>query len=301
MNAAQEKQFGALMSVCSNALLITLKLTVGFFTGSLSIISEALHSLSDIAASFIALVMIKKSSKPADDDHPFGHGKYEELSGFLEGGLIFVIALFIFYSAIKKFISPSVQDFEPFWGILIMTTSVLVNIFVSKYLFKIGQRTNSIAIIADAEHLKTDVLSSTAVLVGLLMVKITGLAVIDTIFAFLVGIIIAFTGIKVTVCAAKGLLDEALPQEDLDVIQSILDKHLNNDIVNVKFSKTRKSGSEKLIELVITVHKDMTIGMGHDICNNLENEIETALNGATVFIHLEPCANECAKCKLGCK
>ena len=297
MNAANEKQFGAFLSVCSNAFLIALKLTVGFLTGSLSIISEALHSLSDIAASFIAFVMVRKSSKPADDDHPFGHGKYEELSGFLEGGLIFIIALFIFYSAIKKFITPSVQEFEAFWGILVMAVSVLVNIFVSTYLFRIGQRTNSIAITADAEHLKTDVLSSTAVLVGLLMVKITGLVVIDTIFALLVGLIIAFTGIKVTVCAAKGLLDEALPQEDLKVIKQILDNHLNKDIIDVKFSKTRKSGSEKLIELVITVHKNMTIGKGHEICNALEKEIEAALNGASVFIHLEPCADECCECK----
>ncbi|MCR4881717.1 MAG: cation diffusion facilitator family transporter [bacterium] len=297
MDTTNEKQFGAFLSVCSNALLITIKLTVGFFTGSLSIISEALHSLSDIAASFIAFVMVKKSSKPADDDHPFGHGKYEELSGFLEGGLIFAIALFILYSAVKKFIHPQPFEFEPLWGIIVMAVSVIVNIFVSTYLFKIGQKTNSIAITADAEHLKTDVLSSMAVLVGLLMVKITGLSVIDTIFAFLVGLIIAVTGIKVTFSAVKGLLDEALPQEDLDIIKGILDNHLNKDVVDVRFSKTRKSGSEKLIELVITVHKNMTVGMGHEICNKLEKEIEAALNGASVFIHIEPCADECTGCK----
>ena len=298
MQAPQEKQFGAFLSVCSNGLLIILKLTVGFLTGSLSIISEALHSMSDIVASFIAFVMVRESSKPADDDHPFGHGKYEELSGFLEGGLILIIAGFILYSAVRKIISPSVQKFEPFWGILIMVISVLVNIIVSKYLFKIGQKTNSIAIIADAEHLKTDVLSSLAVLAGLIMVKITGIVQIDTIFAFIVALIIAFTGLKVTINAVKGLLDEALPKEDLDIIHGILNNHLDKDIVDVKFSKTRKSGSEKLIELVITVHKNMTIGKGHEICNDLEKEIETALNGASVFIHLEPCSNECKNCKI---
>lgn len=301
MNTTNEKQFGAFVSVCSNALLIFLKLTVGFLTGSLSIISEALHSLSDIAASFIAFVMIKKSSKPADDDHPFGHGKFEEMSGFLEGSLICVIAAFILYSAIKKFLYPSMQEFEPFWGIVIMTVSVLVNIFVSRYLFKIGKKTNSIAIIADAEHLKTDVISSLAVLAGLLIIKITGLAIIDTIFALIVALIIAFTGLKVTFTAVKGLLDEALPKEDLNILQEILEKHLNKDVAEVKFLKTRKSGSEKLIELVICVHKDMTIGAGHDICNNLENEISSSLNGASVFIHLEPCGDDCKNCKLRCK
>lgn len=286
------------MSVCSNGFLIILKLTVGFLTGSLSIISEALHSMSDIVASFIAFVMVRESSKPADEDHPFGHGKYEELSGFLEGGLILLIAAFIIYSAFKKFMSPAVTEFEPFWGILIMVISVLVNIIISKYLFRIGQRTNSIAIIADAEHLKTDVLSSLAVLAGLIMVKITGIVQIDTIFAFIVAIIITYTGAKVTISAVKGLLDEALPKEDLDIIREILNSHLDKDIVDVKFSKTRKSGSEKLIELVITVHKNMTIGKGHEICNALEKEIETALNGASVFIHLEPCSEECKGCKV---
>ena len=301
MTTTNEKQIGAFLSVCSNAFLIILKLTVGFITGSLSIISEALHSLSDIAASFIAFVMIKKSSKPADDDHPFGHGKYEELSGFLEGGLICVIALFILYGAIKKLFLPQMNSFEPFWGIVVMVISVLVNIFVSRYLFAIGKRTNSIAIIADAEHLSTDVLSSFAVLVGLLMVKITGLAVIDTIFAVIVALVILFTGLKVTITAIKGLLDEALPQEDINILQEILNRHLHKDIAEIKFLKTRKSGSEKLIELVITVHKTMTIGKGHDICNLLEKEIEEALNGANVFIHLEPCSDNCANCKLGCK
>ena len=301
MNTIKEKQFGAFLSVCSNAFLIILKLTVGFLTGSLSVISEALHSLSDIAASFIAFVMIKKSSKPADDDHQYGHGKYEELSGFLEGGLICIIALFILYGAVKKFFNPDLQEFEAFWGIVVMVISVLVNIFVSRYLFFIGKKTNSIAIIADAHHLSTDVISSFAVLVGLLIVKLTGLIIIDTIFAVIVALVILFTGIKVTYSAIKGLLDEALPKEDIDILQEILNRHIHNDIAEIKFLKTRKSGSEKLIELVITVHKDITIGKGHDICNLLEKEIEEALSGASVFIHLEPCSNDCMKCNLGCK
>lgn len=301
MDNTQEKQFGAFLSVCSNALLIIIKLTVGFFTGSLSIISEALHSLSDIAASFIAFVMIKKSAKPADADHPYGHGKYEELSGFLEGILIFAISVVIFYSAIKKIIFPPEELFEPFWGIIVMAISVVVNIFVSKYLYKIGKKTNSIAIIADAEHLRTDVISSLAVLLGLLVVKITGWVIIDTIFALIVAIIIAFMGARVTFTAIRGLLDEALPQEDLKILQGILDNHLSKDIAEVRFLKTRKSGSEKLIDLVVCVHRQMTIGEGHDICNNLEQEIMAALDGATVFIHLEPCDSACLNCKLKCK
>ena len=291
MNKAQLKVSAAFLSICSNALLIILKLIVGFVIGSLSIISEALHSLSDIAASFIAFLSVKKSSEPADKEHPFGHGKFEELSGFFEGLLICGIAILIFYSAIMKVINDTPLEFEPFWGILIMSFSVVLNFFVSKYLFKVGRKTNSIAIIADAEHLKTDVVSSLAVLLGLVVIKVTGLVIIDVIFAFVVAVIIMITGIKLTLTAIKGLVDEALPQEDIDLLNEILNSHKNKDIEEVKFLKTRKAGSEKIIELVITVKRDMTIIVGHEICNAIENEIMTKLEGAKVFIHLEPAEN----------
>jgi len=293
MILATEKQKAAFLSVCSNALLIIMKLTVGFLTGSLSIISEALHSLSDIAASFIAFISVKKSSEPADKEHPFGHGKFEELSGFVEGLLICGISVYIFYSAILKIVNPQTQSFEPFWGIIIMTFSVLLNIFVSKYLFWVANKTNSVAILADAEHLKTDVISSLAVLVGLLLIKITGLVIIDVIFAFIVALIITFAGANVIIVAIKGLLDEALPQEDLDVINNILNNYIGEDIEEVRSLRTRKAGSEKLIDLILTVHKDMSIGKGHEICNNIEDEIRRKLNGAKILIHLEPCDNQC--------
>ena len=296
MDYSKEKQLAAFLSICSNALLITLKLIVGFLTGSLSIISEALHSLSDIAASFIAFISVKKSAKPADKEHPFGHGKFEELSGFFEGLLICAIAVFIFHTAIIKFVKPSAEPLETFWGIVVMTFSVVLNIFVSKYLFKVGEKANSIAITVDAEHLRIDVLSSLAVLVGLLLIKLTGLYVIDTIFAFVVAVIIAFTGIKLTLEAAKGLLDETLPQKDLDLLNNILNKYIGVDIVAVKYLKTRKAGSEKMIELVIIVHKNMTIRAGHDICNKIEREIAETLQGAKIFIHLEPCEDNCEFC-----
>ncbi len=288
MDYAKEKQFAAFLSICSNAVLITLKLIVGFLTGSLSITSEALHSLSDIAASFIAFISVKKSSEPADKEHPFGHGKFEELSGFFEGILICVIAIFIFGGAIIKLFKP-IEPIETSWGIAVMAFSVIINIFVSKYLFYVGTKSNSIAIKADAEHLKTDVLSSFAVLAGLLVIQLTGIYLLDLVFAIIVAIIIAYTGLKLTGEATRGLLDAALPQEDLDILDNILKQHVDVDIIEVKVSKTRKAGSEKLIELVIVVNKRITVKTCHDICNNIENEIMQSLPGAKVFIHMEPC------------
>ena len=288
MNNTQLKKSAAILSICSNALLIILKLVVGFIIGSLSIISEAFHSVSDIAASLIAFISVKKSSEPADKEHPFGHGKFEELSGFFEGLLICGISIFIFHSAIMKLSEDTPAEFEPFYGILIMGFSVILNICVSRFLFSVGKKTNSIAIVADAEHLKTDVISSGAVLLGLLIIKITGLNIIDVIFAFIVAIIIMITGVKLTLTAIRGLLDEALPQEDIDLLNEILNSHKNKDIVEVKLLKTRKSGSEKIIDIVITVKHDMTIVVGHEICNQIENEIISKLQGAKVFIHLEP-------------
>ena len=296
MDHSKEKQLAAFLSICSNALLITLKLIAGFLTGSLSIVSEALHSLSDIAASFIAYISVKKSAEPADAEHPFGHGKFEELSGFLEGLLICAIAIYIFYCAISKLITPTKIEFEPFWGIIVMAFSIVINIFVSKYLFKVGAKTDSIAITADAEHLKIDVLSSGAVLVGLLAIKITGWTIIDPIFAIIVGGIILFTGLKLTIAASNDLLDTALPEKDLDILNEILKEHHQKDIVDVKLLKTRKSGSEKIINLVIVVHKNMTIKEGHNICNAIEQEITEKLENSKAFIHLEPCEDDCPNC-----
>lgn len=155
-----EKKRAAILSIVSNTLLIVLKFIVGIISGSISIISEALHSGSDLLASFIAFFSVSESSKPADEDHQFGHGKYEDLSGLIEGILIILAALYIVYASVKKMFFAPVIRIDVDLGLAVMLVSVVANTFVSIYLFKIAKKTDSIALYADGEHLRTDIYSS---------------------------------------------------------------------------------------------------------------------------------------------
>lgn len=165
------KQNSAILSIVSNACLIIIKVITGFFTGTFSIISEAIHSTGDILASLIAYFAIKKSSEPADEEHDFGHGKYEDFSGLVEGFLIICAAVYIIYEAIIKIIQGVPNEIKVDAAIYVMLFSVIINIFVSRKLYRTAKETGSIALFADAEHLKTDVLTSAGILIGLMIIK----------------------------------------------------------------------------------------------------------------------------------
>ncbi|MDD3765977.1 MAG: cation diffusion facilitator family transporter [Eubacteriales bacterium] len=289
-----KKEATAMLSILSNSFLIIIKLVVGFLTGSISIISEALHSFSDLLASFIAFFSVNRAAQPADADHPFGHGKYEDLSCFFEGLLIYAIAIYIIYESVIKISSHKIQEFEPVWGIVVMFFSVVVNIIVSRKLFAVGKETDSIALIGDAEHLNTDIISSLAVLVGLLAIKVTGYHIIDPVLALIVAVIIIKTATELTLTSAKNLLDSSLPEKDLNVIHEVLRNYVQ--IVGIKYIGTRKSGSDKIIVITLIVNKDLTIKDGHDLCDLLEQGICSQLPNSLVTIHLEPCEGDCCFC-----
>ena len=160
MRIETEKKFAAGLSIFSNSVIIILKLIAGHISGSISIISEAIHSLSDFLASVLTFFSVMKSSEPADKKHPFGHGKYEDMSGFIEGGLIIFAAGFIVFEALKKIISPSTATVDTTLGLVVMGISVVANIIVSTVLFKVAKDSESVSLYADAEHLRTDILSS---------------------------------------------------------------------------------------------------------------------------------------------
>ena len=166
-----EKKVAAGLSIVSNAVIIILKLIAGIISGSISIISEAIHSLSDFLASVLTFFAVMKSSEPADSEHPFGHGRYEDMSGFIEGGLIVFAAFYIIYEASKKIFFSTPLETETTLGIIVMGIAVVANFLVSSYLFYVGKKTNSISLLADGEHLRTDIWSSLGVLAGLVLIK----------------------------------------------------------------------------------------------------------------------------------
>ena len=282
-----KKKFAASVSIASNAVIILLKLIVGHISGSISIISEAIHSISDFLASILTFFAVNRSCEPADKEHPFGHGKYEDMSGFIEGGLIIFAGFFIIYEASKKLLLGYSGEIETILGIYVMSFSVLANFFVSSYLFHIAEKSESIALRADAEHLRTDIFSSLGVLLGLVLIKITGYSILDPIIAIIVAIIILKTGFRISKETLNNLLDGALADEDIQIIEEILKN--NSVIKGYKNLKGRKSGSSKKIEVTIQFHPDMKIVCCHNICDQIENEIKNKLQDVTIVIHSEPC------------
>lgn len=292
MNINTEKKIAAFLSITSNAIIILLKIIAGIITGSISIISEAIHSFSDFLASILTFYAVSRSGEPADKEHPFGHGKYEDMSGFIEGGLIILAGLYIIYESIKKLFSGYNAELESLTGIFVMAFAVIANFLVSSYLFHVAKKSDSVSLYADAEHLRTDIFSSLGVLVGLIIIKITGFVIIDPIIAIIVAIIILKAGYAISKETLNNLLDGSLPEEDMKKIEAIL--QATENIKGYKNLKTRKSGKVREIEITVFFDADMKICECHNICDSIEAQMAKVLASTRVLIHAEPvCYKKC--------
>jgi cation diffusion facilitator family transporter len=292
------KTKAAAVSIASNTILILLKLVSGVITGSVSLIAEAIHSLMDLAAAIVAFVSVNISDRPADREHPFGHGKAENISGVIEGLLIFVAAGFIIYEAIHRIIVGEELEFLEL-GIGLMVVSIVVNTIVSRYLRRTAKSTDSLALEADATHLTTDVLTMVGVLVGLIVVRITGLTILDPIIAILVALIIIKAAFDITKKSFGGLMDASLPEVEESAIKSCLAEH-SEIVVGFHKLRTRKVGSFRQIDLHLVIPKALHVDEAHQICEHLERHIEGILESADVTIHVEPCGTECYLCSTVC-
>lgn len=293
----KNKKLAAGISVLSNFTLILLKLFTGFISGSVSIISEAIHSASDFLASVIALFAVHKSDQPADSDHQFGHGKYEDAAGFIEGCLIILASLYIIYEACKKLSGNAEPIHDSNLGIIVMFISVITNIIVSTYLFKVAKTTDSIAIFSDAEHLRTDIYSSLTVFAGLIIIKYTGIHIVDPIMAIIVAIIIMQAGYKICKSTTNDLLDGSLPEQDIETIKSTIKECKEQGISEIKEIRTRKAGKDKDIVIILLVNGNMTVSFAHELCDKLEYEIEQKLGNTKITIHIEPYEANTVSCQ----
>ena len=275
MNIITEKKLAAGLSITSNAVIILLKFAAGVISGSISIISEAIHSMSDFLASVLTFFAVMKSSEPADKEHPFGHGKYEDMSGFIEGGLIIFAAFYIIYESCKKLFLNHTFEVDTTLGIAVMLFSVIANFFVSSILFKVAKKSNSISLFADGEHLRTDIYSSLGVMAGLILIKITGIHILDPIIAILVALFIFKAGFSIAKETLNNLLDGSLPCEELKLIEDIINSYDNKHVKGYKNLKARRSGPSKDIEITILFPNNMTIDECHNICDEIEEFQET--------------------------
>ena len=306
VSAHGRKSNAALLSVASNSLLVAGKLAIGLMIGSVAVISEAIHSAVDLLAALIALFAVRTSHKPADREHPFGHGKIENISGTVEALLIFLAAAWIIYEAAKKLMHPEVVE-SIGWGVLVMGVSSLVNILVSSHLFRVARETESIALEGDAWHLRTDVYTSAGVMLGLLLILVGERLLpaydwhwLDPAAAIVVALLIARAAWHLTRDAAGDLLDASLPPTERQWLREYIRRprpavHGYHDL------RTRRSGEVRFIEFHLIVHGDMTVEESHYMTDVMTLEINKQFPNAVVTIHVEPCDGRCEpKCVDGC-
>ncbi|HEY4786387.1 MAG TPA: cation diffusion facilitator family transporter [Bacteroidales bacterium] len=273
----------ARLSIFSNTFLIIIKLIVGLISGSVSIISEAIHSSMDLLAAIIAFFSVKISDTPADKEHPYGHGKFENISGVAEAILIFIAAFWIIYEAVDKLITRAEVGKLGF-GFVVMFISAFVNILVSRRLYKVAKETDSIALEADALHLKTDVYTSVGVGIGLLLIWITGLTFLDPVVAILVALFILRESFILLRNAFFPLVDTAMAESDIQIMMDLL----QNKSLRFHNLKTRKAGHFKFAELHLELSQNLSLKEVHDICDMVENEMKTKIKNLEINIHVEP-------------
>ncbi|MBM4314376.1 MAG: cation transporter [Deltaproteobacteria bacterium] len=306
MDAQSRKERVALLSVVSNTTLIVMKIIVGVRIGSVSVISEAIHSGVDLIAAVIALFSVRTSSLPADGKHPFGHGKIENISGTVEALLIFAAAIWIVWEAIGKLLEPETVETVG-WGVAVMVISAAVNTVVARMLFKVGKETDSVALIADGWHLRTDVYTSTGVAASLAVIGGAELLFpglhfhwLDPVAAIGVASLILKAAWDLTRQSAGGLMDETLPPEEEEEIRMLIRSQLPL-IRGFHQLRTRKAGHFRFIEVHIQVDGKMSVETAHRLNQDLVRRIKDRFRQATVTVHTEPCNGICAeKCRAGC-
>ncbi|MDR3644729.1 MAG: cation diffusion facilitator family transporter [Clostridia bacterium] len=281
------KSGAASVSVISNSLLVALKLAAGLLSGSVSILSEAIHSSIDLIAALIAFFSVRFSSKPADKIHPYGHGKIENVSGVTEGLLILVAAVMIIREAVLRILHPAPVGFGAV-AACVMLFSAVVNFFVSRFLFKTAKQEDSIALEADALHLKTDVWTSLGVAVGITLITLfPAVPILDPIVAILVACLIIKEAFSLCRNAFSPLLDSKLSDEEEKKIAAVIENY-RCKIVDFHSLRTRKSGSVKYIDFHLTVAHEMTVEQSHSLCEQIECDLEAAICHTNVNIHIEP-------------
>jgi cation diffusion facilitator family transporter len=281
------KQRTAALSVFSNSVLILLKVIAGLLTGSVAILTEAVHSSIDLVASVVAFFSVRKADEPADESHRYGHEKIENLAAAIEGILILIGSVAIAFQAIRHLINhKSVQMVGI--GIAVIGVSMLVNVVVALRLRRTAARTGSPALAGDAAHLGTDALTSAAVLVGLVLVAITGAQWIDPVVALAVACVIVTTGVRLLAQSTRVLVDESLPPDEVEAIRDAIEAFATRGVVGYHELRTRRAGARRYVDLHVQFRHGTSLEDAHRTAHELQDLIGNRLHGTDVLIHLEP-------------
>lgn len=277
----------AALSIASNALLIALKAVAGVVTGSIAIISEAVHSSIDLLASLIAFFSVRTAAKPADESHPYGHEKVESLSAAVEGVLILVGAAVIVFESVRRVLEPAPVERIGF-GIAVVAFSGVANAAVSAYLYRQARITDSPALEGDAAHLRADAATSLAVLAALIAVEVTGIQALDPATALLVAGAIVVAGLRIIGRSSRALVDEALPADEIALVRAAIEDAPTPEVIGFHELRARRAGSRRYVDLHVQFRRGTTLERAHEVAHQVEAEIRRRVRGADVLIHLEP-------------
>ena len=285
-----EKAAAARLSLLSNALLTVIKLTIGVLTNSVGVLSDGAHSASDVMASAIALYTVREADRPPDEDHPYGHGKMESVSALLQALLLFSAGSYIIYEAIQHLLhheGPQRVD----WGIGIMLVSAAVNTFIVRIVSRAAERTESPSLHAAAQDHRADIYPAVGVLLGLVLVKLTGNSIFDPILALGVALVIFRGAWHVVRDAMRNLVDRRLPEEDVQTVQRVFDSDPN--VLGYHKVRTRMAGSTRHVDAHVMMDDDLTLLHSHQLTEALEKRVREALPHSVVTLHTEPFHAEC--------
>jgi cation diffusion facilitator family transporter len=275
----------AWLSISAAIVTIILKTAAYLLTGSVGLLSDAIESLVNLVGALMALGMLTVAARPADEDHHYGHSKAEYFSSGVEGTLILIAAISIAVAAAQRLITPKPLE-QIGLGLGISVAASLVNLFVALILLKAAKSYSSITLKANAHHLLTDVWTSAGVVIGVGAVALTGWERVDPIVALIVAGNIVWSGARIVRESVLGLMDTALPADELDTIQKVLDRHCETDI-QCHALRTRQAGANRFVSVHVLVPGDWTVDRGHKLLERMEDDIRSALPNVTVITHLE--------------
>jgi len=277
----------ARLSVLTALGLAILKLITGILTGSLAVLTSAIDSLLDILMSGINLMAIHHAEQPADERHPYGHGKFESLATIFQALVIAVSGCWIIYEAVQRMIEASPIK-QTGIGIIVMSISTVASFMISRHLRRVAKETDSSALKADSLHFSMDVYTNLALLIGLILISRFNLPWLDPVMSLMVAIYILIESLRLLRQAMRDILDEQLPEVVRLEIESLINDH-KHEIFGYHNLRTRRAGSQKLIDFHLTVCKHLSVEEAHDITDYIEKKIGDEITGTDVTIHVEPC------------
>jgi cation diffusion facilitator family transporter len=277
----------ASLSVASNSALILLKVVAGTLTGSVALLTEAVHSSIDLVASVVAFFSVRKAGEPADESHRYGHERFENLAAAIEGILILVGSAVIAFEAIRRLLGHG-QVRTVGLGIAVVAISIVVNLIVSVRISRKARSTESAALFGDAAHLRTDALTSAGVLLALVLIKLTGAQWLDPAVALAVATVIVITGVRLLLRSSRVLVDEALPADEVAAIRESIEDFAARGVVGYHELRTRRAGARRYVDMHVQFQRGTSLEQAHRTAHQLQDLIGKRLKGADVLIHLEP-------------